>query len=86
MGAQYSHLIFQPPSPPSYDENLNGLVWIKQEGLKLASLYLELETKDGTTAKYTLLYIPGNTEDIGRTKSWLQTLQLTLKVHLIFDL
>ncbi len=80
MGAQYSHLIFQPPSPPSYDENLPGLFWIKQDGLKLASLLLELENKDGSSAKYTLFYVPGNTEDIGKTRAWLQTLQLTLKV------
>jgi hypothetical protein len=58
MGAQYSHLIFQIPEHPSYDENLDGLSWIDPGGgaSKIPAIFIEWKGRNNERYFITLIH------------------------------
>ena len=62
--------IFQPHQPPSYADNLPGLLKLTVEGQPMTAVYLK-----NPKAQYTILYSHGNGEDLGDIFSQLEKLQ-----------
>lgn len=81
MGAANSNLLYQIPEPPSYDEKLDGLFWIEDNGMRIPAVHIEYT--DQKKSPYTILYALANYQDIGRCVPWLKTVQLTLRANVM---
>ena len=47
MGAAQSHLLYQIPSPPTYDRSLDDLIWIHEGGMEIPAIYREWKGDNG---------------------------------------
>jgi hypothetical protein len=45
MGASHSQLLYQIPDPPGYDDKLEGLIWIEDNGMKIPAVFLEVSAE-----------------------------------------
>lgn len=74
-----SQVLFQPPDPPSYNENNEKLIWIKAitsgKQLYIPGVFIK-NTKSDTC----ILYSHGNATDLGQTLPYLEVLSSSLKV------
>eukprot|EP01103_Thecamoeba_quadrilineata_P014816 TRINITY_DN450_c0_g1_i1.p1 TRINITY_DN450_c0_g1~~TRINITY_DN450_c0_g1_i1.p1 ORF type:complete len:928 (+),score=177.48 TRINITY_DN450_c0_g1_i1:32-2815(+) len=84
MGGTHSAEIFQPPAEASYDNSLEGIIWMPStEERHIPALYIKWKGKSGERAFFTILYSSSNFQDLGMINLWLRIISETLKVDIL---
>eukprot|EP01118_Nematostelium_gracile_P004000 TRINITY_DN14746_c0_g1_i1.p1 TRINITY_DN14746_c0_g1~~TRINITY_DN14746_c0_g1_i1.p1 ORF type:complete len:492 (-),score=97.10 TRINITY_DN14746_c0_g1_i1:33-1508(-) len=84
QSASLSSLVFQPPNPPSYTTDLQGLFWIPTESRNIPAVaYRWRDRESDKTSEHWILYSCGNQEDQGTHVEWFKLLKETLKVNIL---
>ena len=85
MGAQYSHLVFCPPTEPTYTENIEGFISIPHYETKLIipAIYIEQKGASNAESPITIIYSHDNNENLASILIWVKFLRDRLKVILL---
>eukprot|EP01102_Stenamoeba_stenopodia_P012823 TRINITY_DN4085_c0_g1_i3.p1 TRINITY_DN4085_c0_g1~~TRINITY_DN4085_c0_g1_i3.p1 ORF type:complete len:546 (+),score=130.98 TRINITY_DN4085_c0_g1_i3:223-1860(+) len=85
MGNLVAKYAFFPPSPPTYDQSLEGLFFISHKNEAIpAVLHTIPDSEEQPADPFVILFTHGNAEDIGpETQSWLKYFSIALNAHII---
>lgn len=85
MGNLIAKYAFFPPTPPTYDQSLEGLFFISHKNEAIpAVLHTIPDSEYPPSDPFVILFTHGNAEDIGpETQSWLKYFATAINAHVI---